>query len=465
METDARTVDGDGIVESETAPHEFPKIFKLIEHQKLNDAQAEYLRALEQNGIRFKETEYEGEPSYLGIMREGDEYRASYYIGAEWLAPLGGAGAEQRHAVIITPKMQEIDFIEMFLIALKCTSEAKYFSRFYGIDFSKPAIETDTLENVLTPLILIHFVCLLEKIARRGLKKSFVLREENLNCKIKGRLLVSKNIEKNLCMQRQERMYCSYQEWTCDTAENRLLKKALHFSRRMLRTMNAEIHPKLKEVERSIAKIFPLFEQVSDEIQPKQVSQIKPNKCWREYADALRTARMILRRFEYSVEKAGQNQTSVPPFWIDMSRLYEMYVYSKLKEAYGDEIGFQEEGYRNSAVDFIKKDERLIMDAKYKPRYKDSNAGILDDIRKISGYARDTRIRRALGVDKDDTEEIKCLIICPESKSYNIDEEDEEKKEETNPFADEPLLCEATQIQSFRGFYKLCIPLPEKKGG
>lgn len=453
MEADARTVDG--IVEAKTAPHEFPKIFKLIEHQKLNDAQAEYLRALEQNGIRFKETEYEGEPSYLGIMREGDEYRASYYIGAEWLAPLGGAGAEQRHAVIITPKMQEIDFIEMFLIALKCTSEAKYFSRFYGIDFSKPAIETDALENVLTPLLLIHFVYLLEKIARRGLKKSFVLREENLNCKIKGRLLVSKNIEKNLCMQRQERMYCSYQEWTCDTAENRLLKKALHFSRRMLRTMNAEIHPKLKEVERSIAKIFPLFEQVSDEIRPAQVSQIKLNKCWREYADALRTARMILRRFEYSVEKAGQNQTSVPPFWIDMSRLYEMYVYSKLKEAYGDEIGFQEKGHCNSIVDFIKKDEQLIMDAKYKPRYKDSNAGILDDIRKISGYARDTKILGALGVDKDDTEEIKCLIIYP----------NEEKEEEANFSADEHLLCRATKIQHFRGFYKLCIPLPEKKGG
>lgn len=129
----------------------------------------------------------------------------------------------------------------------------------YDVIFNVTEIATSIFREILS-------VGAYEKIARRGLKKSFVLREENLNCKIKGRLLVSKNIEKNLCMQRQERMYCSYQEWTCDTAENRLLKKALHFSRRMLRTMNAEIHPKLKEVERTIAKIFPLFEQVSEEI-------------------------------------------------------------------------------------------------------------------------------------------------------------------------------------------------------
>ena len=78
-----------------------------------------------------------------------------------------------------------------------------------------------------------------------------------------------------------------------------------------------------------------------------------------------------------------------------------------------------------------------------------------EDIREISGYARDTTILDTLGVDKDDTKEIKCLIIYP----------NEEKEEEANFSADEHLLCRATKIQDFRGFYKLCIPLPEKKGG
>lgn len=455
------------------------KIFCMEEHQWLfkdsdsvsfwkeswNDYSeyAAFFKSLAQSGVRFKETEYEAEPAYLGITPDDSNYRASYYIGVAWLAPLRAADAKKHKAVVITPKM-DIDFIELFLSALRCASAAEYFSRFYGIDFNEPSIQTDAFDNVLSPLLLIHYICLLEKLLKRGLKKGFVRREENLNGKIKGRILIAKNIQKNLCAQRQERTYCGYQEWTADTLENRILKKALKFSQQMLKTLNISEHPKLKEIEQSITKMFLAFEQVGDEIQRAQVRQIKMNKCWREYAEALKTAQMILRRFEYSVEKAGQKQTSVPPFWIDMSRLYEVYVYSKLLEAYGNEIGFQVKGYYNSAVDFIKKDERLIMDTKYKPQYGNSNSGIMDDIRQISGYARDTKILRALGEDENSTEEIKCVIIFPETYKTDGDEKETDtasmKKTAFSP--EEKLLQNASEISHFRNFFKLRFPLPRK---
>ncbi|MDE7291044.1 MAG: McrC family protein [Treponemataceae bacterium] len=362
--------------------------------------------------------------------------------------------------------MQDIDFIELFLSALKCASAAEYFTRFYGIDFNEPSIQTDAFDNVLSPLLLIHFVCLLEKLLKHGLKKGFVRREENLNGKIKGRILIAKNIQKNLRTQRQERTYCGYQEWTVDTLENRILKKALKFSRQMLKTLHISEHPKLKGIDQSITRMLFAFEQVGNEIQSAQVRQIKVNKCWREYAEALKVAQMILHRFEYSVEKAGQKQTSVPPFWIDMSRLYEVYVYSKLFEVYGNEIGFQVKGYYNSAVDFIKKDERLIMDTKYKPQYGNSNSGIIDDIRQISGYARDTRILQALGEDKNSTKEIKCIIIFPETYKTDGDEKeiDTDFTEKTTFSQEEKLLQKASEIPHFRNFFKLRFPLPRKKG-
>lgn len=53
-----------------------------------------------------------------------------------------------------------------------------------------------------------------------------------------------------------------------------------------------------------------------------------------------------------------------------MSRLFELYVYSKLYHAYQDNIRFQVPGYRKTAVDLIHIGERLIIDAKYKPKYE-----------------------------------------------------------------------------------------------
>lgn len=455
-----------------------PKIFCLKEHQPLfknsenalfwkegwNDYSGymDFFDALSESGVQFKETEYESEPSYLGIIQNGENYCASYYIGATWLAPPKVADAKKHAAVVVTPKM-DIDFIELFLSALKCAPAAEYFSRFYGISFDEPAIQTDAFDNVLSPLLLIHYICLLEKLLKRGLKKGFVRLEENLNGKIKGRILIAKNIQKNLCAQRQERTYCGYQEWTVDTLENRILKKALKFSRQMLKTLNISEHPKLKEIGQSITRMLLAFEQVGDEIQSAQVRQIKVNKCWREYAEALKVAQMIFRRFEYSVEKAGQKQTAVPPFWIDMSRLYETYVYSKLLETYGNEIGFQVKGHCNSAVDFIKKDERLIIDTKYKPQYENSNSGIIDDIRQISGYARDTKILRALGEDKNSNEEIKCVVIFPETYKTDETKRGEDFAEETVFSADETLLKNASKIPHFRNFFKLRFQLPRKK--
>lgn len=57
------------------------------------------------------------------------------------------------------------------------------------------------------------------------------------------------------------------------------------------------------------------------------------------------------------------------------------------------------------------------MDAKYKPGYspnvEGNPYGLVDDIREISGYARDERILKRLKLEDGDTVPM-CLIIYPE---------------------------------------------------
>ena len=191
--------------------------------------------------------------------------------------------------------------------------------------------------------------------------------------------------------------------------------------------------------------------------------------------EALKIAELILRRNDDSLDE-NNNFSTVPVHWIDMSRLYEVYVYSLLDRAYPGKIQFQVTGYggwnNRTAVDFIKKDssEKIILDAKYKPQYKNSTNGILGDIREMSGYARDEIILRKMGITKMENVVPKCVILYPEVQTLEKMEGTDETDicqiiDGMNLDGSKTILelCNNTPIPHFREFYKLCIPLPSKK--
>ena len=431
-----------------------PEVIPLKEHQSFNSQDIEKIKNL---NLAFQQTDYLKEPKYLGIC----DYCASYYIGASWLV-------KNELAVIVTPKMGNIDFVTMFLAALEVDTknESDYFAKCYGIQFDEPTIETDEQLNQLTPLLVLHFVSLLERLVKRGLKKDYVIRAENLKTKVKGRLMFTKHLQKNVFQQRSDRVYCQYQEYTDDIPENRLLKKALLFADRIISNYESlKAQSSYTEIQSRLSKLKNRLDGISDEIEPYQVQKLSTNKLFKEYKETIRVAKMLLRRYDYSISEASEEQHSTPPFWIDMSRLYEMYVYSKLNAVYGSQIAFQVPGHFRTAVDFIKKDECLIMDTKYKPHYDNSNRGIIDDIREISGYARDKRILGALDA-ADDGSEIKCVIIYPEPRCFESDEIDtdiDDNCKELDVFEKGDLIPQCSKIKQFRNFYKISVKLPMMK--
>ena len=128
-----------------------------------------------------------------------------------------------------------------------------------------------------------------------------------------------------------------------------------------------------------------------------------------------------------------------------MPLLYEHYVLGLLREAYGNQIRYQEPGH-TGYPDFICYDPLLVMDTKYIPRFKDKTKISSDIIGQLSRYARD----RMLFKDPI-TEPIPCLVIYPEEGA------------ERNPFRDKPLrelLYEIGEKESAWGFYRLAVPLP-----
>lgn len=416
---------------------------KIIEHQPItesedwNDSFHEKLQSLNFSG----NMEYMGVPKYLGLgYSKGKQLSASYYIGASWLI-------ENELAVVVTPKVEDTDFVQMFLAALELDARHKsdYFSKCYGIHFNESNIETTEKLNQLAPMLVLHYISLLYRLTQRGLKRDYIIREENLKAKVKGRIMMGRHLQQNVFVQRADHMFCQYQEFTDDTPENRLLKRALMFADRFI---NSTMREKFATtyIPHRLNRLKFQFSHISDDIEPYQIQYLATNKLYKDYRETVRVAKMLLRHFDYNIANTDDNMHTTSPFWIDMARLYEMWVWEKLQEKTVNKINFQERGsYGRQVADFVIRQEKLILDAKYKPDYQKDSYVDVDDIRELSGNARDERLLP----DLPDDYSPRCLILYP-------DDFEELKSENEILFENQ-----GRKILHYRNFFKISVPLPK----
>lgn len=363
-------------------------------------------------------------------------YYASYVIGAQWF------DAAKTMPLVVTTKhgCDRIDFLKMFSVCFNSGIEAKEFSKIYAVDMDAPRIKAPELKSVLSPLIVAHFLSIVKDIVKRGLKKDYVQREENLK-KVRGRIDISRNERMNILKKRYDKVFCRYQEYSEDTLENRLIKKALLFSQQVL--LVAGMSDSLLSLQHTIHECLSAFSNVTDQIEVWEVKAIKHHKIFREYDDAVKLAQMILHRYDYSITNiTTAEEEYCPVFWIDMAMLYEHYVLGLLREAYGSKIHYQLHGY-TGYPDFVCYSPMLVMDTKYIPRFGSGNIDAYI-ARQLSGYCRDKRIFST----KPETN-VPCVVIYPK------------EGEPENPFKNKRL--EDFLIIEDRclwNFHRVAVPLP-----
>jgi hypothetical protein len=400
-------------------------VIQLQEHEKLPDSKKEekYDRLKLVEWCKPKDSSPEA-------------YYASYKIGAEWI--------DEQESLIVTTKhkMEQIDFVRMFMTCFTSDLSLASFSTIYEIYIDKPSIKAPALQSVVSPLLVLHFLSVVSRI--KELKKGYVSRSENLK-KVKGRISILKNERQNIAIRRYDRVFCEYDEYSADIPENRLIKKALLFSQRLLQSLNERSAAVAKlRLNKSLA----LFSEVSDKVEIKQVKRLRAHKLFSNYNEAIRLAKLILRLFDYNISKVGSHEGKVVPFWLDMSLLYEHYVYGLLHEAYRERITYQFKG-KTGSPDFLykSKEYKAILDTKYIPKYEEESLDN-DVVHQLSGYSRDLRILTHLGYK--DVSPIPCIIIYPK-----------EGKRKNNPFLGKNLrmLC-GKSSKDFLEFYKIEVSLP-----
>lgn len=364
----------------------------------------------------------------------------SYFIGVDWII-------EKDTALYVAPKLntegRQTDYLKMLFSALKHPEVTQYTDELFEIKFDSPCIEITQQQDLLTPLLIIHFLQLTKEIVKKGLKKSYYRVERDITGSVKGKLMVSQTIKRNLVKNKPFNTYCSFDEFGTNTLENRLLKKALVFVQNYLQ--NSKSTDSIEYTSESLRYIMPAFEQVDGDVQLNEMKQSKTNVFYKEYAGAVNLAKIILKKFGYNISNTAPHTIiSTPPFWIDMSKLFELYVLGLLKDRF-QKVGIVQYqfGNRGSKLDYLLNTEnyRMVVDAKYKTKYQDGVDHM--DIRQVSGYARLKKVYQTLGVLEDKL--IDCLIIYADQinglRDLNVD-----LKENT--------------IHEYIGIYKIGLQLP-----
>lgn len=382
--------------------------------------------------------------NYMGLSVSGwpkPVVTAGYYIGVSWLSP-------GKSAVAVLPKIDGIDFMRMFLTALNNRGEDiqdKLLS-IYGINFNAPGIAADGVPIEVTPMLMLHFIRLLSPIVTKGLKHNYTQIEENLHGTIKGKLLLSPHIKHNIMRGIVSDNYCRHQRYGENCIENRILRCALDVATGYLARFCSDYYHELQsEIIRTVNK----FAHIENYVTRPEVTHHRVNPLFRDYARALRVARMILRRYDYDIRNVeGRPQTLTPPFWIDMPLLFELYTLSLLRRRYGSRIRYHITS-RGNEIDFAKPDERLIIDAKYRQRWRDMTDH--DNIRQLSGYARNISLRRKLLGYEDTRTIFPCMIAYPDADGAD------DFMSSPDSLLEDP---HATPVDSYLNFSKLGIRLP-----
>lgn len=403
------------------------------------------------------------------------ELKADYCIGLDWLGNTGrylyvepklntktakifNAITDTEEEILkddsenILSEIKELDYLKMLLQVTNVPESNAEIKNLVQIDWVAKPIEIEQKDDKLTPFLVVQYLQLVKMIVRKGLKKNYYKVQEDLNNRVKGKILVGQHIKQNVFKNRFTNTFCEYQQFGEDHAENRFLKKVLQFASSYIENHKDLFGNNYTDLQYAINYCRPAFEHISNQVNDYELKHIKHNPFYKDYATALDLGKKILKRFAYNITQTTNDKVATPPFWIDMPRLFELYTYSKMIEANptnSKEIHYQFSTYGNALDILVSKEGfQMVIDAKYKLYYKSGH--LHEDIRQVAGYARLNKVREKLKVADD--RNIDCLIIYPDMENGIMDFSLENIINQKN--------IEENKIKAYHKVYKLGVMLP-----
>lgn len=311
-------------------------------------------------------------PKTLGLhFTAKGEVKPSHFIGAVWLEK-PGQSCPDGVSLVVRPKIENIDAVTMFT-EVAANGYFQDMDELLAFKPEEPLIEGEPIED-LSLLQVAYYLKELALFCQRQLRIDFVPFTENLQGRVKGRVLVMENLRRNIVHARPDRMLCRFETMTMDTPANRILKWALALSMKFLAQCGAG--KSLQTLWDSAHSSSAALSQVTEvKVSTSDFLGIHYGGFMQRYKGIHRLAKMIIRRLRVDAEGRIEEGGKTVPFWIDMNKLFEDYVGVLLQRAGRHDFKAQKSksfGGKSSGLelkvrpDYITDEGDIVVDAKYK---------------------------------------------------------------------------------------------------
>lgn len=374
------------------------------------------------------------------FQKRGEELHleTSYLIGLDYI--------QEDIPFMVEPKFSygkndySIDFYKILFESLPFIKANEVISDLYHVNFEAVPIEIEQKDDFLTPILVIQYLTVLKKICSAGLQKGYYLVQQNLNSKVKGKILIKETIKQNHLKANYSKTYCQYQEFGFNTKQNKFLKYTFQFCLNYLNQFRQlDLFQNLENTVGIIGSSL-LTIDCNEDFRKEMV--IRKNPLFPEYENAISLANMILKRNAFNITNTTSNKIKTYPYWINMSKLFELHVVKLLRNVYPKGIVFQK-SFSGRIPDIVLNNElyKAVIDVKYK-NY-DAKSIEIEDIRQVAAYSKMKSIYKELGLQKGDI--LDSIIIYPKVQSMNNGTD---------------LLSQKEELGDYFNIYKLEVDIP-----
>lgn len=204
---------------------------------------------------------------------------------------------------------------------------------FYFFENEKPLKVDDKISEENSIITVTVFLTLLRLLCKRPFMGRMLKEEENLTAKVKGKIVIEKNIRKNTMHGRNDRFYCQYLRFSDDILENQILKAALKKAKRFIIDYFGDYSKYNNNYASMISYCSNALSHISDiRCSGSACNGLKFSGCYTYYKPVIAMAKMILD--DISIESNGDISTTgyIVPYAISMEKLFEVYVRAYLKK-------------------------------------------------------------------------------------------------------------------------------------
>jgi len=254
-----------------------------------------------------------------------------------------------------------------------------------------PELAGYTTTAEIVDLLVQIFLRQVDDLVRQGLKRTYVNRAEELVA-IRGRLDVRRTDA--LHMRARALAWCSYEDFTLDSIENRVLLATLFAI-----ASNGSILQARRRVAHKLTGDFVGVQEVP--MLPRDVGKVKCDRLSTHYEPVLRLAQIILSSMGLANDFGGVGTNG---FLLNMNSLFELFIYRRLRRLLAENgiavrrqltYAFDEERQADIRPDLLIQShhgKRIVADTKYKDK-KDPEPA---DLYQMLTYCRVLRVTHGI---------------------------------------------------------------------